>query len=83
MHIGSTDAQAFAASTLQGIVDARARAKTEATRSERLALRRLAQNGENPELAVQGAFEGDEDDEEQERGDGGQESHGGSLNAKA
>ncbi len=84
MHIGPTDAQAFAASTLQEVVDARARAKTEATRRERFALNHLAQNAENPELAVQGAFENeDEEGERREPNQGGGDHSGGSLNAKA
>lgn len=86
MHIGSTDAQAYAASTLQELSDARARAKTEATRREKLALRRLAQNAENPEFGIQGPSEEGEEDEDREGGEPeerGHESSGGSLNARA
>ena len=87
MHIRSTDAQAYAASTLQELGDARARAKAEATRKEKLALRRLAQNAENPEFGIQGPSEEDEQDNEEgpqeEAGPGDHEHSGGSLNAKA
>jgi hypothetical protein len=86
MHIGSTDAQAYAASTLQELGDARARAKAEATRKEKLALRRLAQNAENPEFGIQGLSEEEEQEEEGQQEEAGQERHeqsGGSLNAKA
>jgi hypothetical protein len=80
VHIAHTDAQALAASTLQEVIEARARAKAEATRRERLALSRMAQNAENPEFAVKGPSE---DAEEEEPEKDAQEPSGGSLNAKA
>jgi hypothetical protein len=85
MHIGPTDAQAYAASMLQELGEARARAKTEATRREKLALRHLAQNAENPEFGIQGTAEDDEQEEgqDEEPSQPGQDHAGGSLNAKA
>ena len=81
MHIGHMEAQALAASVLQEAAEARAQAKAGLTRRERLAImgKLAAQNAENPEVAVKGT---DQEDEEEADGDG-RESSGGSLNARA
>jgi hypothetical protein len=82
MRIAQFEAQAFAASDVQEAIEAKARAKARESKKARLAMDRPALDAQDPEIAVNEAAEGNEDETEEKRGEDDLD-HPHGLNAKA